>query len=229
MNDSDKDTLIVNDDAASSRSMLYARLKQDIIFGRLAPGAKLKLDDLKNTYAASISTLREALNRLASDGFVSARRQRGFIVAPVSRSDLTEIANLRILLECTALEASLQSGDTEWEAELVGTYHKLRLTEERMMSGDTEVKEVWKRFDWEFHKTMIQCCRNRNLLALHSTIFEKYLRYQMLVLTFRGRAAADEHKAMLDAALDRNIQKTQEILTAHVLGGFENSISAFTS
>ena len=46
------------------------RIKHDIIFGELDPGAKLKLDDLKQRYSASLSTLRETLNRLASEGFV---------------------------------------------------------------------------------------------------------------------------------------------------------------
>ena len=52
----------------------YERLKHDIIFGKLEPGAKLKLETLKDEYAASVSTLRETLNRLTSEGFVSGRR-----------------------------------------------------------------------------------------------------------------------------------------------------------
>ena len=52
----------------------YERIKHDIIFGKLAPGTKLKLDGLKTAYAASVSTLREALNRLASDGFLCQPR-----------------------------------------------------------------------------------------------------------------------------------------------------------
>ena len=68
----------------------YERIKHDIIFGKLAPGMKLKLNGLKTEYAASVSTLREALNRLASDGFVSAEEQRGFFVTQVSKDDLSD-------------------------------------------------------------------------------------------------------------------------------------------
>jgi DNA-binding GntR family transcriptional regulator len=50
-------------------SSTYERIKKDIIFGNLAPGSKLKLDGLKEQYDASVSTLRETLNRLSSDGF----------------------------------------------------------------------------------------------------------------------------------------------------------------
>jgi DNA-binding GntR family transcriptional regulator len=45
--------------------------------------------------------------------------QRGFFVRSVSREDLAEIANLRILLECSALKTSIENGDADWEGDLV--------------------------------------------------------------------------------------------------------------
>jgi DNA-binding GntR family transcriptional regulator len=48
-------------------SSVYLKIKSDIITGALTPGKKLKLDALKVQYSASVSTLRETLNRLASD------------------------------------------------------------------------------------------------------------------------------------------------------------------
>jgi DNA-binding GntR family transcriptional regulator len=89
---------------ATVRSTTYERIKHDIIYGVLEPGLKLKLEALRDRYNASVSTLRETLNRLASEGFVVAAEQRGFFVKPVSKKDLTEIAYLRILLESSALE-----------------------------------------------------------------------------------------------------------------------------
>ena len=46
-------------------STIYKKIKNDIIFGKLLPSEKLKLDNLKSKYPASLSTLRETLNRLA--------------------------------------------------------------------------------------------------------------------------------------------------------------------
>lgn len=70
-------------------SSTYEKIKHDIIFGNLAPGSKLKLEALKRRYDASVSTLRETLSRLASEGFVAAEEQRGFFVTPVSRMILS--------------------------------------------------------------------------------------------------------------------------------------------
>ena len=93
----------------------FHTIKEDIIFGVLKPGLKLKLAVLKDQYNASVSILRETLNRLASEGFVEAKDQRGFYVATTSKEDFMEIANLRILLESYALELSINNGDSEWE------------------------------------------------------------------------------------------------------------------
>ena len=207
-------------------SNTYERIKRDIIFGRLAPGSKLKLDVLKDRYEASISTLRETLSRLASEGFVSAEEQRGFFVTSVSKEDMIEIANLRILLECSALRASIENGDTDWEGDLVAAHHKLHLMEQRMLSGDHSEKELWKRYDWEFHQAMIRACNSRNLLALHAIIYDKYLRYQMLVLTHRGGEAIAEHKAMFDAALARDAKGAQKLLEDHIRRGLDHTLSA---
>lgn len=214
------------DATATIGSTVYHQIKHDIIFGDLAPGAKLKLNALKDRYSASLSTLRETLNRLASEGFVDAPAQRGFFVCDVSPADLQEIASLRILLECHALELSIENGDTEWEGDLVAAHHKLSLMEQRMMSGDTSSKETWKRYDWEFHLATIQACRSRNLLDLHSIIFDKYLRYQNLVLTHRGEAASREHAEILQAAIARDSGRAKDLLKTHVLGGLRHTSEA---
>ncbi|MBE1282761.1 MAG: FCD domain-containing protein [Rhodobacteraceae bacterium] len=207
-------------------SSTYERIKRDIIFGTLAPGSKLKLDGLKERYSASVSTLRETLNRLASDGFVAAEEQRGFFVTPVSKEDLREIASLRLLLERHALQQSIANGDTEWEGDVVAAHHKLHRMELQMQSGDETEKETWKRYDWEFHLSLIRACNSQNLLSLHSKIYDKYLRYQMLVFTFRGEAAAAEHQGMLDAALARDPDTAVKFLEDHIINGLNHTLEA---
>lgn len=203
----------------------YATIREDIIFGRLEPDLKLKLDQMKNRYKASISTVRESLNRLASEGFVVAEEQRGFFVAPVSRGDLEEIAALRVLLECSALEQSIDNGDTEWEGNVAAAHHKLHRMEQKMLSGDETQKELWKRYDWEFHQALIFACGSKNLLSLHRTVFDKYLRYQMQVLTFRGAPAAEEHRLLFEAALDRDKKTAVKILKQHVISCLDQTYS----
>lgn len=204
----------------------YSRIRSDIIFGRLLPDEKLRLEGLKKRYGVGVSTLREILNRLASEGFVVAEGQRGFEVAPISPGNLREVAALRALLECYALELSFAAGDMDWEGRVVAAHHKLHQMELRMIAGDDSIKEQWKRYDWEFHQTLIMACGSRELVEAHAAIFDKYLRYQMLSLTFRGEAAAGEHRALLDAALGRDSVAATEILRRHIESGVEHSLAS---
>ncbi|UUP17002.1 GntR family transcriptional regulator [Nitratireductor thuwali] len=204
----------------------YRLIRNDIIFGRLAPGARLRLEKLRDRYKVSITTLREILARLAADGFVRAEGQKGFAVAPVSDEDLTDIAKLRILLESHALEQSFADGDVDWEASVVAAHHKLNVMERKMISGDLSVRETWKRYDWEFHRALIQACGLRLLLATHGEVFDKYLRYQMLTLTFRGEEAARDHRDLMQAALSRDAEAGKAILRRHILSGVEHSVQA---
>ena len=55
----------------------YGRIRRDIVFGRLEPGQKLTLDRMKEAYDTSVTTLREVLNRLSSEGLVVAEGARG--------------------------------------------------------------------------------------------------------------------------------------------------------
>ncbi len=204
----------------------YEAIRHDVIFGKLAPNTKLKLDAMKAAYGASIPTLRETLNRLASEGFVVAEEQRGFYVAPVSEADLREIADLRMLLECSALKLSIEKGDTEWEGKVAAAHHKLHRMEQKMKAGDHSEVELWKRYDWEFHQALILACGSANLLRLHAIIFDKYLRYQMQVLTFRGESAVREHRQLFEAAIERNTDRAEKVLRVHVEKGLEHALSA---
>ncbi len=203
----------------------YRRIRADIIFGRLAPSQKLKLDSLKETYETSVSTLREILNRLSSEGLVVAEGQRGFEVTPISATDLKEIAALRLLLETHALEQSFERGEMEWEARLVSTHYKLSRMEQLMATGDTSRAEDWKRYDWEFHQALISACGSKLLMETHSAVFDKYLRYQMVALSYRGEIASREHQQLLDAALKRDQKTAIKILTVHIEAGVEHALA----
>jgi DNA-binding GntR family transcriptional regulator len=206
----------------------YRKIRSDIVFGRLRPGRKLKLDRLKADYGASVSTLREILNRLHSERLVVAEGQKGFEVAPVSIANLREIAALRQLLECRALEQAFCAGDMEWEGRVVAAHHRLARMEERMAQGDRTHTEEWKRYDWQFHQALISACGSRMLIDNHAAVFDKYLRYQMIALSYRGDIAAGEHALLLECALKRDAVRACEVLTRHVAGGVEHALATGT-
>jgi DNA-binding GntR family transcriptional regulator len=204
---------------------VYQRIRADIVFGRIPPGAKLRLDRMKAEYGAGIGTLREILNRLAAEGLVLAEGQRGFEVPPLTEQNLRELADLRLLLESHALAQSFAAGDMEWEGRVVAAHHKLHVMERRMLAGAAETG-LWKRYDWEFHQALISACGSRELMAAHASAFDKYLRYLMVSLCFRGEAAAAEHRALRDAALARDAGLAIDVLKRHVASCVEETLAS---
>ena len=204
----------------------YVQIRSDILFGRLAPGQKLRLEVLKSDYQTSISTLRELLNRLTSEGLITAERHRGFEVAPVSIENMGEVAAMRLLLECHALTRSFAVGDTEWEGRVVAAHHKLSRLEQSLIAGKHADAETWKRYDWEFHRALISGCGSAALLDTHAGIYDKYLRYQMIAVIFRGEVAAIEHRQLLECAFKRDAAKACKILKKHIESCVDYTVSS---
>jgi DNA-binding GntR family transcriptional regulator len=203
-------------DAVAISDRIYTRIRTDVILGRLAPGQRLTLDRMRDTYGTSIGTLREVLNRLSSEGLIAAEGARGFEVAPASIENLRDVASVRLLLECHALRESLEAGDLEWEGRIVAAHHKLAILERRMVSGDHRESDAWKRYDAAFHNALISACGSKLLLEMHSSIYDKYLRYLVLADVFRGKVAANEHRKLLEYGLARDWKSAQRTLMTHV-------------
>jgi DNA-binding GntR family transcriptional regulator len=217
-------TLIERTDEEAVGDDGYRRIRSDIVFGRLRPGQKLRLDGLKESYGVSVSTLREILNRLAAEGFVLAEGRRGFEVAPVSIENLRELAELRLLLESHAMQVSFGNADVEWEGRVVSAHHKLASTERLMEQGLSQL-EQWKRYDGEFHQALISNCGSRVLMDAHALVFDKYFRYQMVAFLYRGSEPAMQHKALLDCALQRDAAAAKAVLQSHVNNCVEHALA----
>lgn len=203
----------------------YRRVRADIIACRLAPGEKLKLEPLKSRYDAGLGTLREVLNRLASEDLIVAEGQKGFFVAPATVSGLRETADLRLVLESHALRLSIAHGDLDWEARIVAAHYKLAATEKQLLDGEKKQTVEWVRYDFAFHNALISACGSKSLLALHATIFDRFLRYHMLAASFRGTGVVSDHKTLLDMALARDIEGALKMLENHIASGVAHVLS----
>ncbi len=211
--------------AETAATRAYRLIRGDILRNALAPGQRLKLEALRDSYGLGIGTLRETLNRLVAERLVLAEGQRGFEVAPFSAAELRELANLRLLLEGHALEQAFRAGDVEWEADVVAAHHKLAQMEERLGAGEAAALDPWRRFDSQFHQTLISACGSRTLMATHAAVFDRYQRYQNRALGFRGEIAVREHAALRDCALRRDTDAARKVLATHILGGVDHALA----
>jgi len=208
---------------------IYARLRQDILFGVYDPGAKLKMDALRNRYEASVNTIREALARLVAEGFVAAQGQRGFTIAPATSSELRDITQTRSLLETQAVRLSLAHADLEWEATVMSAHYKLAKVEDLSIKHHEKYRAELEQYDCEFHIALISGCRSPWIVRFHREVYDHTLRYRSLShRTVESRAVTAmlersrrDHAVIRDAALARNVDELVGLLQAHIRKGEE--------
>ncbi len=202
--------------SATLATTLYERLRHDIVGGRLRPGGRLRLDELRQQYGVSLSPLREALQRLAAEGFVVTESQRGFAVAPVSRAMFEDVIRLRTTLEGMALRESIERGGETWELAVLAALHRLRKVEAQR--GSDYGLEEWEVRHREFHLAVVGACESPLLLQFCATLRDLNDRYRRLFLAnyTLDRDVADEHQAIADAALAHDADTACRLLGEHI-------------
>ncbi|AUH33053.1 GntR family transcriptional regulator [Paracoccus tegillarcae] len=214
------------DGTATVGDALLQTVRFDIIRGQLLPNQRLRLEKMREAYGASVTTLREMLNRLVAEGFVVAEGQRGFEVAAISMAELRELAEMRTMLECHALDRSISLGSLEWEAGVVSAHHMLHSVENGLIGGETSAVETWVQYDWNFHSATVAACDMPALIATHTNIFGRYIRYHLLALDFRGAAVARDHEKLRDLVISRQIDPAVTLLKAHIRAGMDHIIAS---
>ena len=196
----------------------YIRLRQDIIWGRLVPGAPLRSDELRLAYGIGISPLREALSRLVSERLVTSIGQRGFRVAPLTAEDVADVTETRLVIERHALARSIRDGDLAWEREIVSSYHAL--TRGPFPLGPGAGMEVWVGFHRQFHTALIAACGSRWQIEMASLLFDQAERYRAVRANHvpeqqLKRDVAAEHEEIYRATLARDAERALAALERH--------------
>lgn len=199
----------------------YDQIRRDILQGDLFPGDKLTIEAMSDRYTIGAVPVREALNRLSSEGLVERRSHRGFNVTPISMAELEELVKTRIWLETLALTESIRNHDETWEEQLVVSFHRLARTQ-RLLPEDSsrETGEEWEARHKDFHMLLLARCGSSWLLDFCSTLMDQAVRYRNLSMNTnpnkaRREGAAAEHSAILDAVLDHDTDRACRLLSDH--------------
>lgn len=200
---------------------VYEKLRADIVQGRFPPLQPLRLEQLKREYGVGFSPLREALNRLQGERLVVSVAQRGFRVRSLSVEEMWDAVDSRIFVEAEALRRSVRQGGDDWEAQLVASFHALSLTVRRLETAEADeaAMDALERRHREFHLALISACGSAWLMDFAAKLNTETERYRVLALRSatlrRERDVSAEHKAILDAALDRDADRAAALLAAH--------------
>ena len=202
---------------STQASTVYDRLRADLLSGRLAPSRKLQMRFLIETYQTGQTPLREALNRLASDGLVEVREQRGFYVRNISRAELSELTKTRCWVETLALRESMAASTPQWEEQLLLAQHRLSRTPRSLKETEFEDNPEWERLHRIYHRTLIGNCGSQSLIMFCEQLADQLYRYRRLSIrkAFPSRQVGDEHLAIANAVLSGNTEEATALLSAH--------------
>jgi GntR family carbon starvation induced transcriptional regulator len=203
------------DESRTFAQAVYARLAGDILNGHLAPGTRLRLQTMCDTYHVSMSPLREALAALAGRGLVVQEGQRGFRVALASADDLRDVTETRVSVETTALRFSIERGDDAWEAGVLAAHHRLS---RRQRSENLLVDEGWEELHRGYHMALIAACGLPRMLAFCTMLHDHFDRYRRLAVLHSAQhpRLKSSHAAIVKAALAKDVQKADSLLAAHI-------------
>lgn len=198
-------------------SLVYQQLREDILQGRLEPGSKLRLQYLSKHYQVGNSPLREALNRLSSNGLVTREENKGFRVSSASVAELEELIRTRCMLEETALRESVEFGDSKWEETVVLAFHRLNRLEIGAKDSEHRRTPEWELAHREYHIALLSACGSKILLEFCRQLHEQTLRYRSLleVIQYRDVHECSEHEKIQEAVLDRDIERAVTMLHEH--------------
>jgi len=93
--------------ATTAQDLVLSALRDAILSGALAPGARLRQEELADVFGTSRIPVREALRALEYEGLVASEPHRGFTVTALDADDVEEVYDLRILLEGHAVRLAI--------------------------------------------------------------------------------------------------------------------------
>lgn len=192
------------------------RLRAEIVAGALLPEARLRLRDLAARTGYGATPLREALSRLAAEGFVVFEGQKGFSVPPVTRAHLLDITRSRQFVEPEALRQAMEHGGADWEDEIVASLSLLKREVERR-APDAAWLDTYEAKHHRFHRALIAACPLVSLRAFCDELYMQTTRYRRLMksVTPDWARMAAAHEALADRILARD-PGAQHVLRDHI-------------
>ena len=219
--------------AQSNVDRLYHQLRQMAADFAFKPGERINESELALRLGASRTPMREALNRLSAEGFLTFQSGRGFFCRPLTPARILELYEARVAIECEGLRLACARATDDQIAELA---EQLNLAEpDHKASADTPGLLA---LDEAFHIGLVTLSGNSELIAMLRNLNDR-IRYVRLIDLRRKQAetsaeagtAPAAHREILtaltrrdaaaaDAAMRRHISRRREEATKAVQAAY---------
>jgi DNA-binding GntR family transcriptional regulator len=191
-----------------------------ILSGELAAGETLRQEELAERFGVSRMPVREAIQRLESEGLVEVLPSRRVRVAALSRAEIADVYDMRAALEPLAVRLAVPRLT---RAQLRDAAHALEAADDEQDADTFGVRNA------AFHLSLMDACERPRLLNGIASLLDVSDRYQRAAL--RDERHNDlvraEHAALLEAARAGDAERAAELTEAHVRGAGTRLLELF--
>jgi len=194
----------------SAVDQVMEAIKSGIRNARYVPGQRLVEPDMMRDFDVSRGTVREALRRLAAEGFVSIELYRGASIRKMSRSEFVELNEIRALLEGYAAALAAQR---------MSRAERKKLLELEQLWDRGTPNLTYAQYNERFHTLIVEASRHKQLpnfvqqaqLSIFRLQFHSIL--QTPVATRRSRL---EHRRIVKAILKGDAPGAESAMRQHI-------------
>jgi len=196
-----------NHKSDTSKARIYQELRRSIVLGHIHPGEKLNLEQLAERYHTSVTPVREALQMLAQEDLVTSKPHTGYYVTRVTLKELSDLLELRQILELAAVERAAPQ-ITKEQLEALQQVHAGKFTDE---------DEPYERSVIEnrhFHYQIALASGNKELAETLGTVHDKLARFFVFVHSASG--VKERHQRLIKALRSHDVELAREAMLAEI-------------
>jgi DNA-binding GntR family transcriptional regulator len=204
---------------------VYEAILAQLMALKIAPGARITVDNLVRELQVSHTPIREALGRLEGEGLVVKAHLIGYSAAPqISRTRFDELYELRLLLEPDSARRAAQTMNDERLAEL----RDIAGTMSSGSGGDERLRySAFARQDAVFHDRILKFAGNE---LIRKTLAHQHTHFHIFRLMFHSRVteeALEEHEALLEAFARSDAADAEAAMRDHIVRSRSRLLPAF--
>jgi DNA-binding GntR family transcriptional regulator len=210
----------IENNSNSLTGRVFNRIENDILNGIYQPGDSLIETKLSEELGVSRTPIREAIRQLELEGLAQSIPNKGSIVKGISAQDIDDIYTIRMMVEGLA---------ARWTAEKITDEELKELKEtielEEFYTQKNDPLHILK-FDSKFHEIIFKASKSMTLMHTLSTFHHYVQRSRNISLESpcRAKEALEEHKAILQAIMERDAENAEKRMTQHVKNASVNLI-----
>ena len=190
----------------------YRVLKRAIIRGDLTPNSKLILTEIAKSLRISITPIREAISKLASEGLVTIIPNKGMIVKEIDIDDFQESLQVRAFLDGLIAKLATEKITNKEIDDMMEMMHEM---EQRVKEDD---RLTYNDLDIKFHDFLLTIAGNKALKEIYNNLIEHGYRFRLRTLKISDRMGKSlkEHREIALKIKERNSDEANRVSQKHI-------------